>query len=223
MIFGKKDKTKDGAQSPAKAVSETPKTGDGDGPARFSPDALVQEEEPSGLPGGPATSQTKATGRSESEAQDVKAKLAAAAFGEVVGVLMHAPGFKHYSLADLEWLVLPAIALKQFSVASASNAQTKSPRAVGVALWAKVSDDVDQRLSTALDVPIRLRPDEWRSGETIWLVAMVGPQQIMTPFMKHLGATEFGGRAVKMRALGDDGKPTVKQVRFEGDAGPSGD
>jgi hypothetical protein len=44
---------------------------------------------------------------------------------------------------------------------------------VGVALWASVSTDVDQRLSD-LSAPWRLQPDEWCSGDTLWLVELVG-------------------------------------------------
>jgi hemolysin-activating ACP:hemolysin acyltransferase len=68
-------------------------------------------------------------------------------------------------LADLEWLVLPAVLSKQVSVVQAQ--QSGVPVPVGVAIWASVSTAVDQRLSD-LSAPLRLQSDEWRSGDIPW-------------------------------------------------------
>ncbi|MEO1205118.1 MAG: toxin-activating lysine-acyltransferase [Pseudomonadota bacterium] len=41
--------------------------------------------------------------------------------------------------------------------------------------WARVSTDVDTRMSEiAGKQPLRLRPDEWTSGEIYWLIDAVG-------------------------------------------------
>jgi cytolysin-activating lysine-acyltransferase len=82
--------------------------------------------------------------------------------GKIVTILMRSPQHKQHSLADLEWLVLPAVLSGQFRVAQAQQSGIAVP--VGVALWASVSTAVDQRLSD-LSAPWRLQPDEWRSGD----------------------------------------------------------
>jgi hypothetical protein len=43
----------------------------------------------------------------------------AASFGDIVGLMMQAPQFKHMTLTDLEWLVLPGLATGQFLVMEA--------------------------------------------------------------------------------------------------------
>jgi hemolysin-activating ACP:hemolysin acyltransferase len=68
-----------------------------------------------------------------------------AAFGDAATVLMRSPHYKHYSLADLEWLVLPAIATGQFSLADARHRQIGLSAPVAVVLWASVSAEVDHK------------------------------------------------------------------------------
>jgi len=43
---------------------------------------------------------------------------------------------------------------------------------VAYACWAKVSDEVDERLRNG---STKLRPEEWNSGENLWLVDLVVP------------------------------------------------
>ena len=79
---------------------------------------------------------------------------------------------------------------------------------VGVALWASVSTAVDARLSD-LSVPVRLQPDEWRSGDIPWLVELVADTPTQQALLKHLGETVFKGRGIKMRVRGADGKMQI--------------
>jgi hemolysin-activating ACP:hemolysin acyltransferase len=90
--------------------------------------------------------------------------------GQIVTILMRSPQHRERPLADLEWLVLPAVLRGQCRVAQAQQSGVAVP--VGVALWASVSTTVDQRLSD-LSAPWRLQPDEWRSGDIPWLVELV--------------------------------------------------
>lgn len=135
------------------------------------------------------------------------------AFGQIITVLMRSPQHKHYSLADLEWLVLPAILSGQYRVAQARQSGVTAP--VGVVLWASVSADVDQRLSD-LSAPWRLRPDEWRSGDIPWLVEIVAEGRVQQALLKDLGDTTLKGRGIKMRVRGTDGKMQV--ATFKGAA-----
>jgi hemolysin-activating ACP:hemolysin acyltransferase len=43
-----------------------------------------------------------------------------AAFARVVSVLMRSPYYKHFALADLEWLVVPPLFSGQFAVLDAT-------------------------------------------------------------------------------------------------------
>ena len=139
--------------------------------------------------------------------QALRSKMVSAAFGEMVSVLMRSDQYKHTSLIDLEWLVIPPLLRNQFLLLEArqknphqdqserSSAvlamgnlkrqentstdklidkkdqqaeapeKTHPPVPVGLALWAYVSKDVDERLSSNLDQPIKLVPHEWKSGD----------------------------------------------------------
>ena len=57
--------------------------------------------------------------------------------GQIVTILMRSPQHKERPLADLEWLVLPAILSGQSRVAQAQQSGIAVP--VGVALWASIS------------------------------------------------------------------------------------
>ncbi len=145
--------------------------------------------------------------------QAAQAKALAAAFGEIVSVLLRSPAFRHYGLADLEWLVIPALQTGQFSLAEARSEEGGLLGPVGVVLWASVSEDVDRQLSTELRRPIRIRPDDWQSGDAAWLIAAVGPQQVVNGIVDRLLSTTLKGRTLKMRAIGEDGAPAVREVR----------
>ena len=133
--------------------------------------------------------------------------------GQIVTVLMRSPQHRERPLADLEWLVLPAILSGQSRVAQAQQSGIAVP--VGVALWASVSTAVDQRLSD-LSAPWRLQPDEWRSGDIPWLVELVADPATQQALLKHLGETVFKGRGIKMRVRDAEGKTQI--ATFKGAA-----
>lgn len=134
------------------------------------------------------------------------------AFAQIISVLMRSPIYKHYTLADLEWLVLPPLLTGQFSLAEV-KAQTEGPTvAVAIALWASVSEEVDRRLCENLSAPIRLRPDEWRSGDILWLVDAVGDERVVRHFLTRLAETTFKGHSVKYRRIGLTGKAEIEHL-----------
>ena len=133
------------------------------------------------------------------------------ALGQIVSVLMRSSQHKHYSLADLEWLVLPAVLSGQFRIIQAQP-KAGAPAPVAVALWATVSDDVDKRLSD-LSQTARLRPDEWRSGNIPWLMELIADARVQQVLLKELGETIFKGRALKMRVRSADGKLQIATLK----------
>lgn len=70
---------------------------------------------------------------------------------------------------------------------------------------------------TLLMTAIRLRPDEWRSGEHLWLINAVGDQPAIPHLMQQLQAGPFKGRQAKMRMVGADGKLVVVTVAGMGE------
>jgi cytolysin-activating lysine-acyltransferase len=132
----------------------------------------------------------------------------AVTFTRIVSILMRSPHYKHYTLSDLEWLVMPPILTGQCAVMEAKLNGRQIP--VAVALWASVSEEVDERLSASRTAPIRLRPYEWRSGEVLWLVDAVGDPRAVPLLLKQVRETSFKGRDVKMHAPGVGVRPTAQ-------------
>lgn len=161
-----------------------------------------------------STSGGEASDEAEGKRIAAGAKMAAAAFGEITAMLMRSPGHKHFSLADLEWLLLPAVVSNQFAVAGTKakgNAAMTLP--VGVAFWARVSDEVDQELSSNLDRPLRLRPDQWSSGDNFWLIDVVATAEVGRALINQLSRTVFVGKSFKMRTADADGNRSVRVMK----------
>jgi cytolysin-activating lysine-acyltransferase len=142
------------------------------------------------------------------------AKQMAAAFGEIVTLLMRSPADKHHSLGDLEWLVVPAVARGHYALAEAQSKETGAVSPVGAVLWAFVSEEVDKRLSD-LTAPLRLKPNEWRSGDIPWIVLASGDMRVLGGLIQQLTKTAFKDQAPKMRARGPDGKVTVGRLEIK--------
>ncbi len=130
-------------------------------------------------------------------------------FGEVVSVLMRAPQFRDLPLKHLQDLVVPPLTSGQFLVAEAQSKAQGFLTPVAAALWARVSKDVDQRLSQNLDKPLQLSPKEWNSGDIGWLIVLAGNLQALAPLLKQLQETTFRGQPVKMRSKSKDGKTVI--------------
>src|SRR5437588_8386931 len=151
------------------------------------------------------TSSVPATAQPPSPEQARQVAEIEIAIGQIVSLLMRSAHHAQHSLADLEWLLLPAVLAGQFRIAHA-QARPSGPRTpVAAALWASVSSEVDQRLSD-LSNPLQLLPEEWRSGDILWLVDTVGDARVVPQLLKHLQETAFKGRDMKVPVRGEDGK-----------------
>src|SRR5215470_6954575 len=193
------------------SAAAAPGVGNNDaaGEASATPDGAVSSK--SEADGGGSTAGSTASTR-ESQRLAVSAIRQSVAFAQIVSVLMRSPRYRHYTLGDLEWLVVPALATGQWRVVGAQSKQNGVSIPVAVALWAMVSAEVDKKLSENLHVPIRLRPDEWKSGDILWLVDAVGDPRAVPQVLKQLLETSFKGREAKVRAAGEDGKITVRRL-----------
>ena len=105
-------------------------------------------------------------------------KTVAQVLGEITWLMTQSPRHKAIPLGDLEWLVMPALLLRQFRIFY----QGEQP--VGVALWALVDDLVARRIDAG---DRRLSAVEWKSGTAMRIVELVAP---------------FGGEAEMRAQLG---------------------
>ena len=74
----------------------------------------------------------------------------------------------------------------------------------GIALWATVSDAVDARITEQIKAgifPVRLSPEDWASGETVWLLDVVAADRRQATSVLANFRQVAGGRAVKIAPL----------------------
>ena len=73
---------------------------------------------------------------------------------------------------------------------------------VALVLWARVSAEIDARLSAAPRHPIRLHPNEWQSGDVIWIIDAVGEPKAVQQCVDALAKMAFQGKQVRsLRSL----------------------
>src|SRR5262245_21674193 len=132
------------------------------------------------------------------------------ALAQVIGVLIRSPHYRQYTLADLEWLVIPPVLAGQFHLGELRTKNDGATIPVAVVMWAKVSREVDERLTASDSPAIRLRPEEWTSGDILWLTHAIGEPRFVGRLLKQISETTFKGRDVKTRARGEDGKLEVQ-------------
>jgi cytolysin-activating lysine-acyltransferase len=117
--------------------------------------------------------------------------------GEVSWLMSLSAPHRHLFMADLEWLVLPPMALTQ---ARLYRNDKGSP--IAYASWALVSDEVDARLKQRIG---KLKPADWRSGPHPWIIDLVAPFGGVQEVLSTLQNTVFAGKSVLVLPLG--GKP----------------
>ncbi|WP_119309738.1 toxin-activating lysine-acyltransferase [Cohaesibacter haloalkalitolerans] len=121
-----------------------------------------------------------------------------ASIGEAVMLLARDPKWRYASLADIEWLIAPAIFANQFmtlrgKVKNGDGEETGATIPIGLALWAKVSKEVDTKLKAQKEsgAQFKLAPQDWTSGDIPWLVLISGPEAIQSKlkvkYQKEMG------------------------------------
>ena len=117
----------------------------------------------------------------QQKAEDARYRIQAAV-GQVVLALSSTPRYRQLPFSELQPLVLDPLLRDRVALASA-RAEDGSPipgGIAGIAFWASVSDEVDAKIReqiTAGTFPVRLRSEDWASGERIWLLDIVAPSQ----------------------------------------------
>ena len=139
-------------------------------------------------------------------------KAMAANLGEIVAVMMRVAPYRHMALADLEWMVMPALACGQFSVAEARSPASGFAAPVAVVLWARVSAEISERLAGETTSTINLKPHEWRSGDHVWVVDAIGEPRIIAAMMQRLRRGDWAGKPVRLRTRTADGRTVVRTL-----------
>jgi cytolysin-activating lysine-acyltransferase len=85
-------------------------------------------------------------------------------------LLSQSPLHRALQIGDLEWLVMPALIYQQFYIFRDGD------KPIGLALWAQCNSVAEAKLDRGMIEPgNRLTPEEWQSGDAVWLVDLVAP------------------------------------------------
>ncbi|MFZ5763631.1 MAG: toxin-activating lysine-acyltransferase [Thermodesulfobacteriota bacterium] len=127
--------------------------------------------------------------------------------GDVTWLMTHSPAHKHLFLADLEWLALPPVMIRQFRLFKSGN------RPFAFVSWAFLDEEAEKRL---LSGQTRLRPGDWRSGDRLWLIDVVAPFGGADGVLAHLKQKIFPEQRLMALRPNPEGKGVVAgEVKVE--------
>ena len=160
------------------------KTGKSDVPRTTKPEGNGTAGSP------PAANATAESGGEPQVDPEVTKKISALraqvreSFGKVVMAMMVLPRYRHQSLGDLQHLVLEPLIRDRIAIAYPGDKNRSAlSDAVGFAIWASVSEDVDAEIRQQIKAgvfPIRLKADAWNSGSVNWLLDVIAPNRKLT-------------------------------------------
>lgn len=104
-------------------------------------------------------------------------------FGKVVMAMMVLPRYRSQALADLQHLVLEPLLRDRVAIAYGGDKAGKLADMVGLAIWASVNEEADARIREQIQAgafPVRLKAEDWNSGDINWLLDVVAPDQRTT-------------------------------------------
>jgi len=106
-----------------------------------------------------------------------------ASVGEVVLAMVNLPRYRHQTLADVVHLVVEPMIRDRIAIAKTggqSGSESKVEETAGIAIWASVSEAVDAKIREQIQArvfPVRLKAEDWNSGETVWLLDVIASSQ----------------------------------------------
>lgn len=126
--------------------------------------------------------------------------------GDVVWLMTHSPNHKHLFIADLEWLVMPPVMLRQFRLVRGKD----KPQAF--VTWANLNEEAEQRMMAG---HTRLRPSDWNAGDRAWIIDLIAPFGGQEAVLKEVKQRLFAEKTLKLLQPGKEGKPLAGEVRVK--------
>ncbi len=111
------------------------------------------------------------------------------AMGPILMLYMQSSHRRHHFISDLEWLLLPPLVNKQCKL------YMKDKYPISFASWAFLSEAAEKRL---FENGGRLRPDDWNSGNSLWIVDIVAPFGGIENMLEDIRKNEFPDQVVHL-------------------------
>ncbi len=172
-------------------------------PADTAPPPQSTSSKPNGNGhAGPASPET-GTGAATTPATPAPSLDKVQAMGHALWLMMQSPLHRHLFIADLEWMLVPPVALGQFRLWRQEN------RPIGFVTWALVAPEVEERLRRG---DIRLKPAEWKSGDAVWLMDTILPFGGAEAAIKETKQMVFPDRPVNVVKFTADRRMVVETI-----------
>ncbi len=105
-------------------------------------------------------------------------------FGKAVMAMMMLPRYRSQTLGDLQHLVLEPLIRDRIAIAYLGDKEKSALADIsGMAIWASVSEEADGRIREQIRAgvfPLRLKAEDWNSGDINWLLDVIAPDQRTT-------------------------------------------
>ena len=154
-------------------------------------------------------SKEKKENNTNSEEKKTKVRQATMELESILGVVtllaLRSQNHRFLFTSDLEWLVMPPIALKQFRIFR----QEKQNAAIAFVSWAAINETIEKRL---LSGAVKLAPKEWNSGNRLWIIDVISPFTKAENILKQLAENEFKNKDINIL------QPKKEGRGFEGKA-----
>lgn len=151
-------------------------------------------------------------------AQSLKVLKRLPAMGPVIMLYMQSSHRRFQFISDLEWLLLPPL------VGGQCKLYMKKEYPISFISWAFLDDDAEKRL---FHNGGKLRPDDWKSGENLWIIDIAAPFGGVENMLRDIQKNEFPGQTIKMIApdpkTGGIKARVLKPLAPEKETAPSGD
>lgn len=158
---------------------------------------------PASAPTASANGAAPATGNPPAAAPTAANREGIGFLGEVIWLMMYSAGHKHFFVTDLEWLAVPPVALRQFRLWRRNNLP------VAYASWAYLNEAAEARLMQGVR---KLAPNDWKSGDRLWLVDLVVPFGGTDEVLKELRDQVFKDKKAKTLRPSPEGTMVVGEV-----------
>ena len=110
------------------------------------------------------------------------------AVGSVLMIATKSAKYKYLFSHDYEWMIIPPIAAKQYSLFRNDNNEP-----IAFVSFATVNEEVEKRL---LAGSLKLSPTDWRSGKKIYIIDVISPFVPAAEILKQIGENQLKDKEV---------------------------
>lgn len=124
-------------------------------------------------------------------AQSMKVLKRLPAMGPVIMLYMQSSHRRFKFIGDIEWLLLPPLVSDQCKL------YMKKEYPISFVSWAFLDEETEKIM---LNNGGKLRPEDWNSGDRLWLIDIVAPFGGVSNMLFDIQKNEFPGRTIRIAA-----------------------